>query len=1167
MKKIVKKEKLTNNFAKKNGITLIALVVTIVVLLILSGITINMLFGSDGIFNIANSAKEQYKIGVLKDRINNVIADWSIERLTKPGITVDDLWGKMVEADIISNPVEDYVEGPEKEGENDVYQVTTNEGYVVEIIVMPDGSVVIGDVVKGDSLPPKIVSVETTSGTNNIQLTVTMSRWENGTISYYYKKDGEEDVSYKPYKEDTTELTANIEGLEQNVVYNIKIVAENENGSTEKVVNETTGELKEGTITQKGPTVWSSGTASIELETTETGVSIQYQIDGMEGVWLDYEGPITGLNHGQTVYAIITDGNNISGHTSIDILDEEEPTVNVTEGTKTTNSIQVSVTSSDAEWGMPETVTYNYYIKTSGGSYQQTANHTGPETSYTFTGLTQNTSYDVKVTTVDKAGNPGEGEATNITTGTVGGASEDLREGNIVATEPTWQNGTASITLSKGTGVASNLTIQYQIGGIEGNWTTVQEGTNPVTVTNLQHGNVVYARLTDGTNVGSYASVDILDEEAPTVNVTEGTKTTNSIQVNISASDAEWGMPETPIYNYYIKTSSGSYPQTANHTGAETSYTFTGLTQNTSYDVKVTTSDKAGNLGQGEATNITTGTVGGASEDLREGNIVATEPTWQNGIASITLSKGTGVASSLTIQYQIGGIEGNWTTAQEGANSVTVTNLQHGNVVYARLTDGTNNGSYASVTILDEVSPTVNLSTSNITSRSATLKVTASDGQSGLATTGTYKYYLGNTLKTTSTNNSYTYTNLSDGTNYTLKVVVTDKVGKTTEKTTTVTTLTVPAGTVSGAITFGSTTWTSEGASITVRTNTSYTIQYQVNSTTGTWKTVSNGGKITGLKDGDIVYARLTDGINNGNHTSTNIIDNTVARIGDNYYTTLQSAINAVPTNNVETTVILLKNVTESIRTKVNQNIILNLNNHTLNSSDITLTNEGKIKITGGTITATDLYAIFNEAGGVLEISETAYISSSWDYVTVFNRGEARISGGTITSTNGNAIGNEAGGVLEISGTANITTSTNFITVSNRGEMRISGGTITSTSTNDSAITNYEGGVLEIIGGTITSQNSLAINNQEGGTLEISGTANISSSNANNYPTVYNYGEATISGGTITARNSYGLWNLSGGIATISGGTITSQNSYGVYNQSGAQITITGGYISSRYGC
>ena len=83
---------------------------------------------------------------------------------------------------------------------------------------------------------------------------------------------------------------------------------------------------------------------------------------------------------------------------------------------------------------MPDSVTYNYYIKqTSVGSYPTDPTHTGTETSYTFTGLIQNTSYDVKVTTNDKAGNPGEGQVTNITTDTVGGAGDDLKDGNIIA--------------------------------------------------------------------------------------------------------------------------------------------------------------------------------------------------------------------------------------------------------------------------------------------------------------------------------------------------------------------------------------------------------------------------------------------------------------------------------------------------------------------------------------------------------------------------------------------------------------------------------------------------------------------------------------------------------------------------------------------------------------
>lgn len=50
------KTKNKRNYLKQNGITLIALVVTIVVLLILAGVTINALFGDTGIIKRAQDA-------------------------------------------------------------------------------------------------------------------------------------------------------------------------------------------------------------------------------------------------------------------------------------------------------------------------------------------------------------------------------------------------------------------------------------------------------------------------------------------------------------------------------------------------------------------------------------------------------------------------------------------------------------------------------------------------------------------------------------------------------------------------------------------------------------------------------------------------------------------------------------------------------------------------------------------------------------------------------------------------------------------------------------------------------------------------------------------------------------------------------------------------------
>ena len=50
-----------NRLKSSQGITLIALVVTIVILLILSGVTINMLLGENGIIRTAQEAKNTWE--------------------------------------------------------------------------------------------------------------------------------------------------------------------------------------------------------------------------------------------------------------------------------------------------------------------------------------------------------------------------------------------------------------------------------------------------------------------------------------------------------------------------------------------------------------------------------------------------------------------------------------------------------------------------------------------------------------------------------------------------------------------------------------------------------------------------------------------------------------------------------------------------------------------------------------------------------------------------------------------------------------------------------------------------------------------------------------------------------------------------------------------------
>ena len=55
-------------FRKENGVTLVALVITIIVLLILAGVTISMVLGNDGILKQASDATAAHTLSDIKDK-------------------------------------------------------------------------------------------------------------------------------------------------------------------------------------------------------------------------------------------------------------------------------------------------------------------------------------------------------------------------------------------------------------------------------------------------------------------------------------------------------------------------------------------------------------------------------------------------------------------------------------------------------------------------------------------------------------------------------------------------------------------------------------------------------------------------------------------------------------------------------------------------------------------------------------------------------------------------------------------------------------------------------------------------------------------------------------------------------------------------------------------
>ena len=319
----------------------------------------------------------------------------------------------------------------------------------------------------------------------------------------------------------------------------------------------------------------------------------------------------------------------------------------------------------------------------------------------------------------------------------------------------TWSTGSATLTLTTD---VEGVTIQYRKNS-ESNWTNYTSA-----VPSLLHGDKVYARgVKGGETVINEKEFKIQDTIAPTVTIANTSSTTNSISATATATDNEAGMGSSPQYTFYIKkTTEADSAYTQIGSSANTSVIKGELEQNTSYTIKVEVADVAGNKGQATK-EITTGKIADAGEGLTNGAIIASSPVWSNGTASITLS----TSSGLTIQYQKGGISGSWTT---GTN---VTGLHHRDTVFARLTDGSNYGGEASITILDTVIPQaagISLSgTSTTTAGSVTATVTLKDNESGVNATASKWVYNTNSGNIGINESSYNNTFSSNGQTIQLK--------------------------------------------------------------------------------------------------------------------------------------------------------------------------------------------------------------------------------------------------------------------------------------------------------------------------------------------------------------------------------------------------------------
>ena len=312
-----------------------------------------------------------------------------------------------------------------------------------------------------------------------------------------------------------------------------------------------------------------------------------------------------------TLYAVTKDNTNISGTSTYSIanIDTTKPSITMKVATKTDRAT-LTLTCSDTESG----ITKYEYSKDNGTSWV-----TGTSNSYTFTGLTQGTSYKYvgrctngsglsntssSTNTTNKITNPTIVQAYQVPSGTYAqsrGIAITYSNANMNNAYYYFKSSVSAsippgyVKYSCGTGNSPGTCTPSSVTNLTAN-TWYRTDDNDVEI-HFEKNGTLYAVTKDNTNISGTSTYSIanIDTTKPSITMKVATKTDRAT-LTLTCSDTESG-----ITKYEYSKDNGSTWVT----GSNSSYTFTGLKQGTSYQYKGRCTNGSGLNNTAGSTNTT----------------------------------------------------------------------------------------------------------------------------------------------------------------------------------------------------------------------------------------------------------------------------------------------------------------------------------------------------------------------------------------------------------------------------------------------------------------------------------------------------------------------------------------------------------------------------------
>ena len=269
----------------------------------------------------------------------------------------------------------------------------------------------------------------------------------------------------------------------------------------------------------------------------------------------------------------------------------------------------------------------------------------------------------------------------------------------------------------------------------------------------------IYSYVVDTNNIKSNVyetNVTTNEYESPTVDNVTHSVTLNSITVNVNASGGS-----NNVSKYMYKINDNEWVESSNNT-----YTFTDLTDSTEYDIRIKVVDSNNRESTEYYEKITTEVY-----ILPVVTSVNASTTWN----SITLTPSGTNGTNNIVRYEYSINNGAYQTSNIFSNLSENTNYTIN--VKAIDSDGRESNVYQTTVRTDTYTlPTISIS-SSATTNSITVSVNATPGDGNIVS---YHYSRDNGSNyTTTSSNTHTFSGLTPGATYYLKVYVTDSNGRT----------------------------------------------------------------------------------------------------------------------------------------------------------------------------------------------------------------------------------------------------------------------------------------------------------------------------------------------------------------------------------------------------